>query len=146
MINYQSEVIVNRPLEQVFRLMTDVRRYDDWTDMSGTHLVSDGGLQLGSRIETTLNLGPAKQTTLFEVVAFEENRRIGWRTASKGTLNWDAEYTFEPQGKDATRVVSSGQISLNGILKLSEPLMAGEVRSGEAKELVRFKELVESGN
>ncbi|MBI3162145.1 MAG: SRPBCC family protein [Chloroflexi bacterium] len=143
MIDYQTEVIVNRPIEDVFRFAKDVSRFDDWTDMTGTHLVSNSGLGLGSQIETTLKLGPSKQKLIFEVSAYEENHRLGWKTASKGPLEWDADYIFEPQGSNATRVVSAGQIRLNGILKLSEPLMAGEIRSGEAKELVKFKELLE---
>ena len=146
MIDYHSEVVVNRPVEQVFQLAADMARIDEWTDMKGTHLITDGSLKVGSQIETTLRLGPSKQTLIFEVVDFEKNRRLGWKTTSKGALAWDAIYLFEPQGDQATKVVSSGQLRLNGVLKLSEPLMAGEVRSGEAKELIRFKELVEGQN
>jgi hypothetical protein len=40
-------------------------------------------------------------------------------------------------------VISSGQLRLSGLLKVSEPLLAGEIQSGEAKELVKYKELVE---
>jgi hypothetical protein len=58
MINYQSDVIVNRPVEQVYKFATDVARLDDWTEMTGTHLVSGGNLRVGSQIETTINMGP----------------------------------------------------------------------------------------
>jgi hypothetical protein len=50
----------------------------------------------------------------------------------------------EPQGASATRVVNSGEIRLGGALKVMEPILAGEVKSGEAKELMRCKELAES--
>jgi carbon monoxide dehydrogenase subunit G len=144
MIDYKSELIVNKPVAEVFSFVTDVTRYDDWTDMTGTHLVSGQGLKLGSQIETTLKLGPSKQTMTFEVWAFEPNRKLGWKTTSKGSLAWNAEFLFEPTSDGTTRVTSSGSIQLNGALRLIEPLMAGEVRSGEAKELVKFKELLES--
>ena len=144
MINYQSEVIVNRPVEQVYRLVTDVARFDDWTPMTGTHLVSGGNLRVGSQMETTIKMGPMKQTMVFEVTELEENRQLGFKTVSKGAVEWDGDYTFEPRGPSSTRVVNSGQLRLNGILKLFEPLMAGEVRSGEAKEVIKLKELLES--
>jgi len=144
MINYQSEVIVNRPVEQVYRLVTDVARFDDWTPMTGTHLVSGGSLRVGSQMETTIKMGPMKQTMVFEVTELEENRQLGFKTVSKGAVEWDGDYTFEPRGPSSTRVVNSGQLRLNGILKLFEPLMAGEVRSGEAKEVIKLKELLES--
>jgi uncharacterized protein YndB with AHSA1/START domain len=146
MINYQSDVIVNRPVEQVYRLATDVARYDDWTAMTGTHLVSGSNFRVGGQVETTIKMGPMKQTMVFQCAELEENRRLAFKTVSKGAMEWDAEFTFEPQGPSSTRMVSSGQIRLNGLLKLLEPLMAGEVRSGEAKELVKFKELIESSN
>jgi len=143
MIDYKTEVIVNRPVEEVFRLAKDVARLDDWTDMSGTHLVSGGDLHLGSQIETTMKIGPSKQTLTFEVASFEANRRLGWKTTSKGSLEWDADFLFEQIDNGATRVISSGVIRLSGALKLLEGMMAGEVRTGEAKELMRFKELAE---
>jgi uncharacterized membrane protein len=143
MIDYKTEVVVNRPVEDVFRLVKDVPRLDEWTDMSGTHLVSAGDLHLGSQIETTIKMGPSKQTVTFEVVSFEPNRRLGWKTTSKGSLQWDSDFLFEPINDGATRVISSGVIRLSGALKLLEGMMASEVRSGEAKELIRFKELAE---
>jgi uncharacterized membrane protein len=145
MIDYQSDVVVNRPVEEVFRYLSDVSRYDHWTDMSGTHLISNGAFGLGSQIATTLQLGPSKQNLVFEVADYEENRTIGWKTTSNGNLKWDAVYSFEPQGANVTRVFSSGQISLKGLLRPLEAMMAGEIRSGEAKELVRLKELIEAG-
>ena len=143
MIEYKSEVIVDRPVEQVYRLASDVVRFDDWTDMSGTHLVSGGDLQVGSQVETSIKMGPVKQAMVFQVRDLEENRRLAWKTISKGPVEWDAVYTFEPQGASSTRMVSWGQIKFRGAMKLMEALMAGEVRSGEARELIRFKELAE---
>jgi len=143
MIEYKTEVVVNRPVEEVFGLAKDVARLDDWTDMSGTHLVSGGDLRLGSQIQTTMKIGPSKQTLTFEVASFESNRRLGWKTTSKGSLQWDADFLFEAIDDASTRVTSSGVIRLGGALKLMEGMMAGEVRSGEAKELMRFKELAE---
>ncbi len=146
MINYETEVIINRPVEQVYKLVTDVARFDDWTEMTGTHLVSGSKMQVGGQMETSIKMGPMKQTMVFELTGLEENRRMAFKTVSKGAMEWDGEYTFEPQGPSSTRVVNSGQIRLNGLLKLSEPLIAGEIRSGEAKELVKLKELVEGAS
>lgn len=144
MINYETEVIVDRPVEQVYKFATDVARWEDWTEMTGTHLVSGNNLLVGSQVEATMKMGPMRQTMVFQAAAVEENRRLAWKTVSKGALEWDGNFSFEPQGPSSTRVVSSGQIRLNGLLKLSEPLIAAEVRSGEAKELVKLKELLES--
>jgi hypothetical protein len=144
MIDYKSDVVVNRPVEQVYKLASDVARFDDWTDMTGTHLVTGNALVVGSQVASTLKMGPLKQAMVFEVTELDTNRRLSLKTVSKGALDWDAQYTFEPEGPSSTRMTGTGQLRLNGLLKLLEPLMAGEVKSGEAKELVRFKELLEA--
>ena len=142
MIEYKSDVIVNRPVQDVFALIKNVSRFDEWTDMNGTRLVSGEELHVGSQIETTIKFGPVNQTMTFEVIGYEENRRVAFKTISKGLVAWDAEYLFMPEG-DSTKVISSGQLKLNGLLKISEPLLAGEIQSGEAKELVKYKEIIE---
>jgi ribosome-associated toxin RatA of RatAB toxin-antitoxin module len=142
MIEYKSDVIVNRPVQDVFALIKNVSRFDEWTDMNGTRLVSGEKLHVGSQIETTIKFGPVNQTMTFEVIGYEENRRVAFKTISKGLVAWDAEYLFMPEG-DSTKVISSGQLKLNGLLKISEPLLAGEIQSGEAKELVKYKEIIE---
>ena len=142
MVEYKSDVIVNRPVQDVFALIKNVGRLDDWTEMTGTRLVSGEELDVGSQIETTIKFGPVNQAMTFEVTGYEENRRVAFKTISKGSVAWDAEYLFMPEG-DSTRVISSGQLRFNGLLRVAEPLMAGEIQSGEAKELVRYKELVE---
>lgn len=144
MINYQSEVIINRPVEHAFQLAADVARLDDWTDMTGTRLVAGDDLEVGAQIQTTLRMGPLKQAMTFQVSAFDPNRRLGWKSVSKGALDWEALYLFEPQGPSVTRVSTAGQLRLNGLLRLLEPLLAAEVQAGEAKELVRFRQLVEA--
>ena len=143
MIEYKSDIIVNKPVKDVFALIKNVSRLDEWTDMTGTRLVSGGTLKAGSQIETTIKFGPVNQKMTFEVVEYEENRKLSFKTISKGAVAWDAEYAFSPESDTTTKVVSSGQLRLSGLLKVSEPMLAGEIRSGEAKELVRYKELVE---
>ena len=143
MIEYKSDVIVNKPVKEVFALIKNVSRLDDWTDMTGTRLVSGDRLMAGSHIETTIKFGPVNQKMTFEVIAYEENRKVAFKTISKGAVAWDAEYLFMPASDTTTKVISAGQLRLSGLLKVSEPLLAGEIQKGEAKELVKYKDLVE---
>ena len=76
MIEYKTEVTVNKPVMEVFALIKNVGRFDEWTDMKGTRLVTGDKLQVGSQIETTIKFGPVNQTMTFEVVGYEENRKM----------------------------------------------------------------------
>ena len=97
MINYQSEVIVNRPVEQVYKLATDVTRLDDWTEMTGTHLSSGDKVKVGSQLETTVKMGPIKPTMIFEVTALEENRHFGIKKSQRAQWNGRPTILLSPR-------------------------------------------------
>ncbi|MBI2975425.1 MAG: SRPBCC family protein [Chloroflexi bacterium] len=144
MIKYRSEIAINRPVDQVFRFVTDVQKYSQWTDMGETRLVSDGPLGVGSKMQTVIKMGPLKVNMTFEVTEYEVNRRMSFIGTSAGPLEWDATFTVEPKDASTTHMTSSGELRLKGLWRLAEPLMAGEVKSGEAKELERLKNLLET--
>jgi hypothetical protein len=96
MIEYKSDIIVNKPVKDVFALIKNVSRLDEWTDMTGTRLVSGDTVKAGSQIATTIKFGPVNQKMIFEVVEYEENRKMSFKTISKGAVAWDAEYFFMP--------------------------------------------------
>jgi len=143
MIEAKVEILIDRPVSEVFRRFTDVKLFDQWTDMTGTHLVSGNTLQQGSQVEATTAMGPLKQALTFEVVNFQENRRFAWKSTSKGPLQFEADWAFEPQGVSSARMIYAGRIRLGGVLKLSEGLLAAEIKRTLVKEHQRFKELVE---
>ena len=60
MIKYHSETTIHRPVDQVFRLATDVEKYSQWTDMGVSRLVSEGPLGVGAKMETVIQKGPLK--------------------------------------------------------------------------------------
>ena len=101
--------------------------------------------QVGAQIESIVGDGPLKQKMAFEVTAVEPNRRLTFKTISKGSMQWDSEFVLEPQGTSTTRLVSTGQIRLSGAAKLMEGMVSGEIKKGEQKELDKLKELLESG-
>ena len=51
---------------------------------------------------------------------------------------------LEPIAPDRTRAVWSGSLGLTGLWRVLEPLMASEIRTGEAAELERLKRNLEA--
>lgn len=142
MFKYQREIIIDRPVEEVFQLISDVDRYDEWSDLKETQLMTKGDLRQGSKMKTTIQRGPFKQQLVFELAEFEPGRTVRWKTSSKSALEWDGGFSVEAQPDNTTRVVSAGKIKLSGLIKYVEPFMMEEFR-GEAKELIKLKELME---
>ena len=145
MIDYKAEVTINVPAEKVFRALADEQKWSMWTEMEQTRVLSGNGFnQVGSQVETVMGEGPMKQKMVFEVTQVEPNRRLAFKTVSKGSMQWDGELTLESQGASSTRLINSGQIRLGGAAKLMEGVMAGEIKKGEQKEIEKLKELLES--
>jgi len=144
MIDYKAEITINVPAERVFRVLADAQKWSMWTEMEQTRVVSGSGFdQVGSQVETVLGEGPMKQKMVFEVTQVEPNKRIAFKTVSKGSMQWDGDLTLEAQGTSSTRLVNAGQIRLNGAAKLLERMMSGEIKKNEQKELDKLKELLE---
>ena len=72
------------------------------------------------------------------------NRRISLKTVSPGSIDWDAAVLYESAGTSSTHVVNTGTIHLRGPWKIMEPLISGEVKRSETKELTKLKNLLES--
>lgn len=79
----------------------------------------------------------------FKLSAYEPNKLLSFKTVSTGTVQWDSDLTFEALSDTSTRLSNSGEIGLRGIWRLFEPLMAGEVKSGEQKELEKVKQILQ---
>lgn len=143
MIKFQAETTINRPIDEVFRYTADPHKQQEWTDMGTATMLSQGPIGQGTRYSTRFKKGPIKEM-IFEVTAYVPNRTLGYRGTGGPVSSWVGDMRFEPAGPSSTRVMSQGEIQLRGLWKLLEPLMSGEVRRGEAAELVKLKEILES--
>ena len=70
--------------------------------------------------------------------------RSAWRVAGGAPMAGEVALDLEAIGPARTRAVWSGWVALTGLLRLIEPLMAGEIANGEAAELRRLKENLEA--
>ena len=142
MIHYSSDVTIARPPHAVYEAFLDPDLYSKWTDMVE---VSFDGLDppgVGTRGRFRMAKGPFKGTLEMELIELETDRRVVFHVTHPD-LDWTAVSTLEPAGT-GTRLTYAGDLQLNGWRRLLEPLMAREVRSGEAAEALRLKALLEA--
>lgn len=142
MIRYSSEVTIDRPPRAVFDALVDPARYHEWTPMTDVAFRSAGPPGLGSRGTFRMAEGPIKGLLDMEIIEFEPGRRIVLQVTHP-SLRWVATSTVEPHG-DGARVTYSGELSFLGWRRILELVMQSEVRNGEAKEIARFRELMET--
>jgi len=144
MISYGSDVVIDRPLEEVAAFALDPDSHTRWMgDVVSVKRLSDGELAVGSRFQYAIRKGSMSFDPTFRVTTLEPGRRIEYQSEPGGPLTWTASLEFEAVSDGRTRVSSVGRIGFRGVRRLLEPLMAGEVRSGEAAELAALKAVLE---
>lgn len=143
MITYESDSLVTRPPDEVFDAVVDIARWGEWTDMRDIRPDGPAGAAIGSTGTFTLPGSPFRGPLRYEVTTFDPGRTVGYRITHPA-LEWLAEVGVEPVDGQS-RLFTRGSMRLKGLRRLLEPMIAREVRSAEAGELMRLKGVLESG-
>jgi uncharacterized membrane protein len=144
MIKFEAEQTIARSAGDVWAYAADILRHPEWMDVTASRVVKGGGTEVGARALERLKLGPRSVDVPFEVSGSVPARRIAWRSADGSPLAFDVSLELEALAPELTRAVMSGRIGLTGLLRFIEPLMASEIRAGEAAELARLKANLEA--
>jgi len=143
MIRFQTEQTIDRPAQEIWTYAADITRHPQWMSVIDARLVSGQATDVGARGVERTKLGPRTFDVSLVVSKSIPAQRIAWRMDGGSPFIGEVTLDLEPLGADRTRAVWSGGIGLTGWWRLIEPLMATEVRAGEAAELRRLKAALE---
>ena len=140
-------VVIARPVEDVFRVLTDPTLAPRWAaNAIRGELLTDGPVGIGSRRRAVVKgvLGRTMESVM-EVTEFERNRAVALKLIS---ASWGGtgrtRYTFTPAG-DGTRVDWHWEMEPGGWLKpFAGPFMSFFGRAFQ-KDLDGLKAMMESG-
>jgi len=140
-IKGEVEVTVNKPVELVFRFISDPRSELVWNrNARKVEKLSTGPTNVGSRFRGSYR---GAGTLDIEVTAYQP----GQRTTSVGNsrlLGYELTDEFNAVGS-GTRVRRSMVGTFKGPMRLLEPLMGGMFRKRFGQSGVLIKEAIESG-
>ncbi|MES2210025.1 MAG: SRPBCC family protein [Chloroflexota bacterium] len=143
MITYRFQETIDRSADDIWMLAADINRHPQWMGVTSSKILSGDSTSVGSRGLEVVAMGPFRWAMEFVVTEALPGRRIAWRTAGGGPFTGDITLDLEPSDGDSTRATYHGEIKLKGLWRLLSPIMAMEVREGEARELRRLKSLLE---
>ncbi len=142
MIKFNVSVVIHRPVEEVFAYSNDTSHWAEWIPGLIEVSAPEGPLHAGTRIgEVFKFLGRPIEST-FEVVEYEPNRRVTFRTVA-GPIPMTGTQTYEPVD-GATRLTMSGEGEAGGFFKLAEPVVAQMTRRQFQTSLDNLKDLLEA--
>ena len=144
MIRFETEQTIGRSADEVWGYAADILRHPEWMGVTDARLVRGAGTDVGTRATERLRIGPRTVDVELTVAESVPGRRVRWTVAGRSPLRADVSLDLEPLAAGQTRATWSGSIGLHGWWRVLEPLMAGEVRSGEAAELQRLKTNLET--
>jgi uncharacterized membrane protein len=146
MIRFSSEATIARPIEDVYAYLVDINRYGEWMPVDNVRMLSGRSDLVGSTL--ALNMpGPTGRRYEMEFeIAEASPRRVVWRVIRGAPIRGHYRVELEPIDGTHTRVVYAGELSLTGLWRLLTPILAREIQSGEAKELGRLWQNLESAS
>jgi uncharacterized membrane protein len=133
------DVTVNKPAEQVFDAMSDVRNEPTWnSQVSKSELVSDEPIGMGTRFRT-VNRGQEYDGVITE---YDRPQRLAF-TVSGRAMTIQGSLAFA-DADGATRVTGTFVLDPKGFMKVMLPLLGGMIRKDFPQQFASFKAFCES--
>jgi uncharacterized protein YndB with AHSA1/START domain len=142
MIQYESSVLIDRPVEKVFTYLADAQNLRAWqADLLEHEQLTERPIGVGARFREVRQTGPSKSDFQAEITAFEPNKRFSTKTITGPQVTVDYAFHAEQGG---TRVTYQFSLQTSGLMRLIEPLMAGSMKKDTEKDFQKLKHILES--
>lgn len=141
MIQFNHQILIRRPVEDVFAFVSDFENVPKWNYyVKNVRQISNGSQGLGA----TYHQVRVSDEQDFEVTAYETGERIVVETLPGSKPAFEMRFEFEavPEG---THMTDTWELQ-SGLPGLLEPLATGRVKSAVRENLGKLKELLETGS
>lgn len=143
MVRVETSVVVDRPVEELFGVVTNPETYSQWMlGWLGARQTSEGPMGVGATYTDTGRLLGRREEGTLVVTAYELNRKFGVKTTS-GPIRGEGAYTFEPV-EGGTKVTLDFEAELGGFFKLAKPIVARALKRQGEGNLAGLKDLLEA--
>ncbi len=146
-IQYTHDVIIQRPVEEVYTYISDVRNAPEWMPWADEIAVIEGSEPTGvaegqRRLIKQTDFGIQSETVL---KATEVTSGQGYTFESiSGPVAFRGTYRFESI-QEGTRLTRTCHVELPGLKRIMEPLMAHRMKRRWEADLKRVKKRLEAG-
>ena len=140
-----ESIVIDRARDDVWAVISDLDTHPRWRPtVREFRQVSEGPLQVGSRLREVLDWRGREIVIDDEVTALEPPARLGLHGSWKAA-DFDAELTLEPEG-EGTRVTMDWPLHPKSFLmKLAAPFLGRAMERATREELELLKAYVERG-
>ena len=145
MSRVQGEVLIRRPVEEVFDFVADERNEPTHNpDMVTAEMITDGTIGVGTRFTATVRAGRRPLGMQIEYTAFDRPQRLA-STSRMATADFTGTLTFTPS-TGGTRLRWSWQARPKGALRLLAPVLGPIGARQERRTWTRLRDHLEAAN
>lgn len=145
-ILYEHDLVIERPVEEVYSYISDVSNASDWMPWADETAVIDGpepsGVAEGQRRLIKQTEFRVQSETVLEATDVDPGRSYSFETV-EGPVSFQGSYRFEPVD-GGTRLTRTYHVELPGLTRLMEPVMAPRMKRRWEADLERVKEILEN--
>ena len=144
MARAELSVVIDRPVEDVFAVLTDPEKQPEWSSATlEATKTSPGPVDVGSRARFVAKFLGRRIENESEVTEFEPNRRFT-ADAKSGPFPFRIAMTFTPVDP-GTRVDLTIEAEPGGFFRIAEPLFVSLGKRQFESDLATLKDLMEAG-
>jgi uncharacterized membrane protein len=141
MFEFQNQIVIEKPVDEVFRFTADMTNIPLWNYfVREVEATSPNRNQAGA----TFHQVRKNDEQNLRLVDIQRNSSFTVETIPPSSPELKRKMAFEAEG-DGTKIIDSWQLDM-GVPKLLEPLAANRAKSGVKQNLSKLKELLETGS
>jgi uncharacterized membrane protein len=143
MAKVEASVVINRPVEEVFAFMSDVKNWLKWqSGMLEAEQSSEGPAGVGTTCRGVNQFLGQRMEWTSEITAYELNEKIEQRIKS-GPMLIEQIVEFEPV-EGGTKLTLGGEGETGGLFKLAEPMVNRRMQKEMEGNISNLKDILEA--
>ena len=142
MIKFEKSIIINRPVEEVWKFFGNVENVPKWDrGVLEARQTSEGPIGVGSTAQTRRQLLGWQRIGKLRISEYVPNKIISLQ-GSLGSMTAQIRYAFEPV-EGGTRMTGTSEVELGGLWKLITPILTPMLERDGREDMANIKRLIE---
>jgi uncharacterized protein YndB with AHSA1/START domain len=144
-VDVLSEIVIDRPCEQVAGYAADPSHAPDWyVKIATVDWLTKPSVRVGSRMAFAARFLGRRLAYTYEIVEYVPGVRLVMRTA-QGPFPMETTYTWRADGPDRTHMTLRNRGEPAGLSRLVGPFVALAMRRANRSDLAALKARLETG-
>ena len=144
MIRIEKSIIINRPVEDVWKFMSNIENATKWDrGVLEARQTSEGTIGVGSTLQTRRQMLGRQRIGKLRVSEYVPNRIIALQASLGQIAAAQIRYSFEPVD-GGTRMTGTSEVELRGLWKLITPILTRMLARDGREDMANMKRIMEA--